>query len=83
VLVGKPVANHRRLAGRRRHGAGMQQQLKLVLMSTLALVMPHSGVVVGQAGEKIRCVGALIHEPTRLVPAKFLADFEQWIERLK
>jgi len=37
--------------------ARAQQKLKLVLMSTLALVMPHPGVLVGQAPEKVRRVG--------------------------
>jgi len=82
VLVGKPVA----IIGASPGAIGTaraQQQLKLVMMSTLALVMAHTGVVVGQAGEKFDASGALMHEPTRLFLAKFLADFEQWIARLK
>jgi hypothetical protein len=34
-------------------------------MSTLALVMPHPGVLVAQAADKVRRMGALVHEPTR------------------
>lgn len=81
VLVGKPVA----ITGASPGAVGtarMQQQLKLVLISTLALVMPHPGVLVGQAGEKFDASGALVHEPTRQFLATFLGDFEKWIERL-
>jgi len=63
-------------------GARGQQQLKLVLMSTLALVMPHPGVVVGQAPEKFDTSGALVHEPTRMFLAAFLKDLESWVHRV-
>ena len=82
VLVGKPVA----ITGASPGAIGtarMQQQLKLVLMSTLALVMPHPGVLVGQAPEKFDASGALAHEPTRQLLGKFLADFEKWMEKLR
>ena len=62
--------------------ARAQQQLKLVLMSTLALVMPHNGVAVGQAKEKFDASGALIHEPTRRFIAAYLQEFAAWIERV-
>jgi chromate reductase len=61
--------------------ARSQQQLKLVLMSTLAVVMPHSGVLVGQAPHKIDASGALTDEPTRSFLAGFLRDFEIWVTR--
>jgi chromate reductase, NAD(P)H dehydrogenase (quinone) len=63
-------------------GARAQQQLKLVLLSTLAVLMPHPGVVVGQAPEKFDASGALVHEPTRSFLAAFLVDFEIWVRRM-
>ena len=62
--------------------ARAQQQLKLVLMSTLALVLPHPGVLVTQAADKFDAAGALVHEPTRLFIAVFLTDLEAWVRRL-
>lgn len=59
-----------------------QQQLKLVLLATLALVMPHRGVSVGQAAEKFGPDGALVHEPTREFLAAFLRDLHDWARRL-
>lgn len=62
-------------------GTGRAQQvLKLTLMSTLALVMPHRGVAVGQARDKF-VDGELAHEPTREFLAAFLNDFAAWIDR--
>lgn len=61
--------------------ARAQQQLKLVMMSTLALVMPHPGVLVGQAKEKFDG-GRLIHEPTRQFLQAFLKQFAEWIFRV-
>jgi chromate reductase len=63
-------------------GARAQQQLKLVLMGTLSLVLPHAGVLVGQAMEKFDGSGTLIHEPTRQFVAAYLADLEAWIRRV-
>ena len=63
--------------------ARAQQQLKLVLMSTLALVMPHNGVTVGMAKEKFDASGVLTHEPTRRFLAGYLKEFEAWIARLR
>ena len=60
--------------------ARAQQQLKLVLMSAQALVMPHAGVAVASAKEKFDEAGALVHEPTRTFLSAFLRDFEQWIQ---
>jgi chromate reductase len=81
-LVGKPVGIMGASAGA--FGtARAQQQLKLVLMSTLALVMPHPGVLVAQAADKFDASGALVHEPTRQFLAKFLTDLEAWVRRLQ
>jgi chromate reductase len=80
VLVGKPVAIIGASTGIVGTARG-QQVLKVTLMSTLALVMPHPGVLVGQAAEKF-ADGRLTHEPTRLFLQKFLEDFERWIGRI-
>jgi len=81
AFVGKPVA----IMGASPGVIGTaraQQQLKLVLMSTLALVMPHPGMVVGQAAEKISSEGGLIHEPTRKFLEAFLRDLRDWTLRV-
>ena len=62
--------------------ARAQQQLKLVLMSTLALVLPHPGVAVAQAADKFDASGSLTHEPTRQFVAAFLAALERWTQRV-
>ena len=62
--------------------ARAQQQLKLVLMSTLSLVLPHAGVVVGQAPEKFDAAGTLTHEPTRHFIAAYLRALEAWTRRV-
>ena len=79
-LAGKPVAIMGASAGAI-GTARAQQQLKLVLMSTLALVMPHAGVLVVHAADKFDASGALVHEPTRQFLAKFLKDLEAWVRR--
>lgn len=56
--------------------ARAQQQLKLVFLSTLSFVMPHPGVVVGQAPDKFDETGRLVHAPTRSFVADFLAQFK-------
>lgn len=61
--------------------ARAQQQLKLTLMSTLALILPHPGVGVGQAKEKFDASGTLTHEPTRQFVAAFLRELEIWAQR--
>jgi chromate reductase len=79
-LSGKPVA----IMGASTGAVGTarcQQQLKLVLMSTLALVMPHAGVLVGLAPQKFDPSGELVHEPTRQFIAAFLLDLEKWTHR--
>jgi chromate reductase len=81
AFVGKPVA----IMGASPGAIGTaraQQQLKLVLMSTLALVMPHPGMVVGQVAEKISAEGGLVHEPTRKFLEAFLRDLRDWTLRV-
>jgi chromate reductase, NAD(P)H dehydrogenase (quinone) len=80
-FVGKPAA----LMGASPGAIGTaraQQQLKLVLLSTLAAVMPHPGVAVGNVGEKINPAGELIHEPTRQFLRSFLQDLWEWTHRI-
>lgn len=60
-----------------------QQHLKLTLMGTFALVMPHPGVVVGQAQKKFDEEGRLIDEPTREFVAAYLQQFEEWVRRMR
>ena len=81
VLKDKPVA----IIGASTGAIGSaraQQQLKLVLMSTLSLVLPHPGVVVGLAMEKFDGSGTLTHEHTRRFVAAFLRDLEAWTARV-
>jgi chromate reductase len=80
-LAGKPVAIMG-ASGGAIGTARAQEQLKLVLMSTLALVMPHAGVLVGQAAIKFDASGALVHEPTRQFVAQCLSDLEAWARRV-
>jgi len=80
-LAGKPVA----IMGASISVIGTaraQQELKLALMGCLSLVMPHSGVLVGNAREKFSESGALTHEPTRAFLASFLHDLQTWVYRL-
>ncbi|HEY3570120.1 MAG TPA: NAD(P)H-dependent oxidoreductase [Thermoanaerobaculia bacterium] len=80
VFVGKPVG----IMGASTGAIGTaraQQQLKVVLFSTLALVLPHPGVAVGQAAEKFAPTGELIHEPTRDFVRAFLRDLRDWTLR--
>lgn len=72
-LAGKPAGIMGASAGAI-GAARAQQQLKLVLMSTLALVLPHNGVAVGQAKEKFDSSGSLTHEPTRQFVAGYLKE---------
>lgn len=79
-LAGKPVA----IMGASPGAVGTaraQQQLKLVLLSTLALVMPHPGVLVARAGEKLND-GKLPDERTREFLASFLRDLYAWTVRV-
>jgi chromate reductase len=79
-LKGKPVAIMGASTGPV-GSARAQQQLKLTLMSTLALILPHPGVVVGQVKEKFDASGTLTHEPTRQFVAAFLRELEIWAQR--
>lgn len=63
-------------------GVRAQEQLRSMLTSTLALVMPHRGVVVTRAGQKFDDEGALADEQTRQVLAAYLADLARWTLRL-
>lgn len=79
-LAGKPVA----IVGSSPGALGAvraQQQLKLVLMATLAEVMPHPGVGVGQVHEKFAAQGGLVHEPTRKFLSAFLGELDGWVRR--
>lgn len=78
-LKGKPMAIMGASGGSVGTARG-QQVLKLTLMSTLALVMPHPGVAVGQMKEKFDN-GRLAHEPTREFLVEFLQTFGAWIEQ--
>lgn len=77
-LKGKPAAIMGASGGAIGTARG-QQILKLTLLSTLALVMPHPGVVIGHMKEKFEA-GRLVHEPTREFLVDFLRDFAVWIE---
>ena len=81
VLAGKP-AGIMGVSGSAIGTARAQQQLKLVLMSTLALVLPHAGVVVGNATEKFDASGSLTHEPTRQFVAAYLKELAVWTRRV-
>ncbi len=61
--------------------ARAQQILKLTLLSTKALVMPHAGVAVGNAGTKFDGDGRLTDDSTRRFLASFMEDLESWVER--
>jgi chromate reductase len=79
-LAGKPVA----IMGSSPGALGAvraQQQLKLVLMATLAQVMPHPGVAVGQVQDKFDAEGSLVHEPTQKFLVAFLNELEGWVRR--
>ncbi|HSJ64440.1 MAG TPA: NAD(P)H-dependent oxidoreductase [Gemmatimonadaceae bacterium] len=60
--------------------ARMQQVLKLTLLSTLARVMPHPGVVVGRAPDKFDADGHLADPATRDFLAAYLRQFTDWID---
>jgi chromate reductase len=80
VFTGKPVAIMG-AAGGPVGTARAQQDLKLILMSMLALVLPHPGVAVGHMAEKFDASGALVHEPTRQFLTTFLVEFRSWVTR--
>jgi len=80
-LAGKPVAIMGASPGAL-GAARAQQQLKLVLMSTLAQVLPHPGISVGMVAEKFDASGKLVHEPTRQFLTAFLTELETWIRHV-
>lgn len=79
-LAGKPVGMMGASGGVSATMRG-QQMLKLVLMSTLAVIYPHPGVAVPLARDKFDTVGWLSHEPTREFVAAYLHGFETWVRR--
>lgn len=81
VFTGKPVAIMGASGGPVGTARG-QQDLKLILMSMLALVLPHPGVAVGLAPEKFDASGSLTHEPTRQFLAAFLGEFRAWTKKV-
>lgn len=82
VLRGKPVgimgASQQRIGTAR-----AQEQLKLVLGPTLCYVMPHAGVLVGQADEKFNSQGQLIDETTQGFVQEFLESLDRWTRRFQ
>jgi chromate reductase len=80
-LAGKPAGIMGASGGAIGSARG-QQQLKLVLLSTLSLVLPHPGVVVGLAKEKFDASGSLTDQPTRQFVATYLKDLEAWTRRV-
>lgn len=62
--------------------ARAQQQLKVVMMSMLALPMPHPGILVTTAAGRFDETGTLVDEQTREMVADYMTRFEQWIRRL-
>jgi chromate reductase len=80
-LAGKPVG----IIGASGGAIGTaraQQQLKVVLFSTLALLMPHPGVTVGNAREKFSPGGELTDEPTRRFLEGYLRELERWVRKV-
>jgi chromate reductase len=81
-FAGKPVA----IMGASTGALGAvraQQQLKLVLLSMLALPLPHPGVAVGHVAEKLDAAGRLTHAPTRQFVAAFLGELAAWTRRVR
>lgn len=62
--------------------ARAQQHLKLVLLSMLALPMPHPGILVTRAATRFDEGGTLVDEPTREMLADYMTAFEAWIGRV-
>lgn len=52
-----------------------------MLFATLAVVLPHPGVVIGQAQEKFDAEGKLAHAPTREFVQSLLSDLHDWTLR--
>jgi len=78
-LAGKPVV----VMGATPGGFGTvraQSQLKVVLLSTLARVMPHAGVAVAFTRGKFDYDGNLVDEKTREHVAGMLTAFAEWTQ---
>ena len=60
-----------------------QQHLKLVLMSMLALPMPHPGILVTRASTRFDETGVLVDEPSREMLADYMTAFDAWIRRVR
>lgn len=61
--------------------ARAQEHLKTVVLSTLAIVFPHAGVVVGNASTKF-ADGRLTDESTRKFLREYLEQFASWIQQV-
>ena len=62
--------------------ARAQQHLKTVMLSMLAEVMPHRGVLVGKAKEKFDEKGRLMDEATQQFLRSYLQDWAAWVRRI-
>lgn len=80
-LAGKPVAGVGAAPGVIGTARG-QEHLKLVLLATQSLVMPHPGVVVNRAAEKFDDTGRLTDEETRAFLRDFLGAFRDFVRRV-
>ena len=54
-----------------------------MLMSMLALPMPHPGILVTRAARHFDESGVLVDEPTREMLADYMTGFETWIRRVR
>jgi chromate reductase, NAD(P)H dehydrogenase (quinone) len=63
-------------------GARAQEQLRSVLAATMALVMPHRGVVLTRAAEKFSPDGQLEDARTSAALSAYLADLATWTRRV-
>ncbi len=80
-LAGKPVG----IMGASPGALGTaraQQVLKLVLPATGAYVLPHPGMVVGNARQKFDAEGRLTDEVTQKFLRRFLMDLADWSARV-
>ena len=80
-LAGKPVAGMGAAPGVIGTARG-QEHLKLLLLATQSLVMPHRGVAVNRAAEKFDDAGRLTDEETRAFLGDFLAAFRDFVRRV-
>ncbi|MEQ9103837.1 MAG: NAD(P)H-dependent oxidoreductase [Rhodothermales bacterium] len=56
-----------------------QEHLKLILMASLALVMPHPGVAVNKAADKFNDDGQLTDQATRGFIGEYLVTFQEFV----